>query len=148
MALAGRRFAAILRTRRTRLTPAMLLLVADDDADMRQSMKLLLERAGYEVALASNGKGALELQRSRVADVLITDIFMPEIDGLETIERFRREFPKVRIIAMSGGGMRAKGDFYLSTAGVAGADAVLRKPFEKDVLLQTLQKLTSSAEQK
>lgn len=121
------------------------LLVADDDADMRQSMRLLLERAGYEVELAPNGARALELQRKRAADVLITDIFMPESDGLETIERFRREFPQVRIIAMSGGGVRVKGERYLETAGVVGADAVLRKPFETKLLLQTLQSLSRSS---
>ena len=119
----------------------MRLLVADDDADMRQSMRLLLERAGYEVGLAQNGAKALELQRTRPADVLITDIFMPESDGLETIECFRREFPGVRIIAMSGGGVRFKGETFLETAGIAGADAVLRKPFDKRVLLDTLRGL-------
>ncbi|HEX6320676.1 MAG TPA: response regulator [Burkholderiales bacterium] len=119
----------------------MRLLVADDDADMRQSMRLLLERAGHEVGLAQNGAKALELQRTRPADVLITDIFMPESDGLETIERFRREFPGVRIIAMSGGGVRFKGETFLETASIAGADAVLRKPFDKRVLLDTLRGL-------
>ena len=116
----------------------MRLLIADDDADMRQSMRLLLERAGYEVALAPNGERALSLQRELPADILITDIFMPETDGLETIQRFRREFPGVRIIAMSGGSVRVRGMGYLETAGIAGADAVLRKPFAKSVLLQTL----------
>ena len=120
---------------------ALRLLVADDDADMRHSMRLLLERAGYEVELAPDGAQALRLQRERPIDVLITDIFMPESDGLETIERFRREFPGVRIIAMSGGGVQVRGETYLATAGVAGADAVLRKPFERDVLLRTLHKV-------
>jgi CheY-like chemotaxis protein len=120
---------------------ATRLLVADDDADMRQSMRLLLQRAGYEVELAADGARALELQRSRPTDVLITDIFMPESDGLETIERFRREFPGVRIIAMSGGGARFRGETFLETAGIAGAHAVLRKPFDKRVLLDTLRSL-------
>jgi CheY-like chemotaxis protein len=125
---------------------ATRLLVADDDADMRQSMRLLLQRAGYEVELAADGERALELQRSRPTDVLITDIFMPESDGLETIERFRREFPGVRIIAMSGGGVRFKGEAFLATAGIAGADAVLRKPFDKRALLDTLRSLAPGPE--
>ena len=104
-------------------------------------MRLLLERAGYEVELAADGERALEMQRSRPTDVLITDIFMPESDGLETIERFRREFPGVRIIAMSGGGVRLRSETFLETAGIAGADAVLRKPFDKRVLLETLRSL-------
>ena len=114
------------------------LLVADDSADMRESLKLVLERAGYEVALAADGTRALEMQRLRPADVLITDIFMPERDGLETITSFRREFPRTRIIAMSGGGVRVDGKLYLETAGIAGADAMLRKPFDPKSLLQVL----------
>ena len=117
------------------------LLVADDSADMRESLRLVLERAGYEVALAADGERALALQRARPADVLITDIFMPERDGLETITAFRREFPGTRIVAMSGGGVRMDGELYLDTAGVAGADAVLRKPFDPGSLLQVLSDL-------
>jgi CheY-like chemotaxis protein len=117
------------------------LLIAEDDADTRETMRLLLERAGYEVALAENGGRAVQLQRERPADVLITDLFMPETDGLEAIDTFRREFPSVRIVAMSGGGVRVKGGVYLSTAGVAGADALLRKPFAIEDLLKTLQEL-------
>jgi CheY-like chemotaxis protein len=118
------------------------LLVADDSADMRESLKLVLERAGYEVALAADGLRALEMQRLRPADVLITDIFMPERDGLETITSFRREFPRTRIIAMSGGGLRV-GRLYLDTAGIAGADALLRKPFDPKSLIQVLRDLAA-----
>jgi CheY-like chemotaxis protein len=119
----------------------MKLLVVDDNADTRESMKLLLERAGHEVVVAPNGARALEVQRAVAAEVLITDIFMPEVDGLETISRFRREFPAVRIIAMTGGGLRFNRENYLLSADVAGADVVLRKPFEKSTLLEALQKV-------
>ena len=122
------------------------LLVTDDSADMRESMRLLLELAGYQVALAENGSRAFELQRAQAADLLITDIFMPETDGLETIERFKREFPRVRIVAMSGGGVRVSGaSSYLQTAAAAGADAVLRKPFETRTLLDLVRSLVPSA---
>lgn len=126
--------------------PARLLIV-DDNADMRQSMKLLLERAGFEVEVAPDGTRALELQRARAADVLITDIFMPETDGLELIGLFKREFPGVRIIAMSGGGVRARGAFYLSTAETAGADAILQKPFESSALLEAVRKIVPAGGQ-
>ena len=122
---------------------ASRLLVVDDNADTRQSMKLLLERAGYEVEVAQNGARALEVQRERSAQILITDIFMPELDGLETISRFRTEFPGVKIIAMTGGGIGFNRQNYLLSADVAGADAVLSKPFEKSTLLQALQSVAS-----
>src|SRR5688572_6402238 len=117
------------------------LLVVDDNEDMRQTMKRLLERLGYEVEIAANGARALEMQRQVAADVLITDIFMPDPDGLETINQVRTNFPDVRIIAMSGGGASIREADYLSTATVAGADAVLRKPFSKESLLEALQGL-------
>ena len=120
----------------------MRLLIADDDGDMRQSMRLLLERAGHEVELAADGADALNLQRGRACDIFITDIFMGEADGLEAIENFRHEFPAVRIIAMSGGSRRLSGDSYLATASLAGADAVLLKPFGIGQLLETLRNLS------
>ena len=116
----------------------MRLLVADDDADMRQSMRLLLERAGHEVELAADGAKALETQRSQACDVLVTDIFMGEADGLDAIRNFRREFPEVRIVAMSGGMGPIGGASYLTTASHIGADATLFKPFEFRQLLDML----------
>lgn len=116
------------------------LLVVDDNEDMRQSMKRLLEHFGYEVRVARDGSHALEIQRQTQSDVLISDIFMPDTDGLETIKQFREAFPATRIIAMSGGGASLEAD-YLSTASVIGADAILRKPFSKESLLQALEKL-------
>ena len=121
------------------------LIVVDDNADMRESLKMLLEVGGYEVATAPDGRHALELQGTAPADVLITDIFMPDIDGLETINQFRTQFPAVKIIAMSGGGRRAMGADYLSTAGVAGADAILEKPFTRETLMQVLRSVESRA---
>ena len=117
------------------------LLVVDDNEDMRHTMKRLLERLGYEVEVAANGARALEMQHKVAADVLITDIFMPDTDGLETINQFKASFPDVKIIAMSGGGASIREADYLSTASVVGADAVLRKPFSKESLLEVLQGL-------
>lgn len=114
------------------------ILIVDDNEDMCRSMALLLGRAGYQVDSAPNGARAIEIQRAHPAQVLITDLLMPEKDGIETIEQFRRDFPAVKIIAMSGGGLRVKGERYLLTASVAGADAVLRKPFDHKTLLETL----------
>jgi len=116
------------------------LLVVDDDADMRLTLKLALEIAGYTVDVAANAREALELQRGRPADVLITDIFMPDADGFEAIDAFRRHFPQTRIVVVSGGAQFTKRD-YLPDAELIGVDATLQKPFDIDTLLRTLQSL-------
>ena len=116
------------------------ILVADDDADMRLTLKLALEIAGYAVEVAGNAHEAVERQRSQPADVLITDIFMPDADGFEAIDAFRSEFPATRIIAVSGGAQFTKRD-YLPDAELAGADATLQKPFDVDTLLGLLKNL-------
>jgi len=117
---------------------ALRVLVAEDNADMRAMMKMVLEEAGYDTQFAADGRGALESQREHPADVLITDIFMPETDGMETIDRFKSRFPQTRIIAMSGGGEKSRMD-YLTIADNLGVNATLRKPFDAKTLLQTLQ---------
>ena len=113
------------------------LLVVDDDADMRLTLKLSLELAGYEVDVAANGREALEVQRARPAEVLITDIFMPDADGFEAIDAFRHEFPRTKIIVVSGGAQFTKRD-YLPDAELIGVDATLQKPFDVDTLLALL----------
>ena len=116
------------------------LLVVDDDADMRLTLKLALEIAGYAVDVAANGREALELQRSAPADVLITDIFMPDSDGFEAIDNFRKQFPETRIVVVSGGAQITKRD-YLPDAELMGVDATLQKPFDIDILLAKLKEL-------
>ena len=116
------------------------LLVVDDDADMRLTLKLALELAGYSVDVAANGREAVELQRRQPADVLITDIFMPDADGFEAIDAFRHEFPQTKIVVVSGGAQFTKRD-YLPDAELIGADATLQKPFEIDTLLGLLKSM-------
>ena len=122
----------------TKTTPAGLLktlriLVVDDNADMRDSLRMLLTQLGHDAEGARDGQQAIEIQRRRPAGLLITDIFMPGKDGIETIEAFRREWPQIRIVAMSGGGAVAMRD-YLRLAPDIGADAILRKPFTLETL--------------
>jgi CheY-like chemotaxis protein len=116
------------------------LLVVDDDADMRLTLKLALELAGYSVEVAANAREALELQRRQPVDVLITDIFMPDADGFEAIDAFRNEFPQTKIVVVSGGAQFTKRD-YLPDAELIGVDATLQKPFEIETLLKTLESL-------
>jgi CheY-like chemotaxis protein len=116
------------------------VLIVDDNADMRSLVGIVLERAGFKVQAAADGEHALDLQRAHPVDVLITDIFMPECDGIELIDQFKSAFPQVKIIAMSGGGRVSRMD-YLPFAADIGADRVLRKPFPADTLLSMLQDL-------
>jgi DNA-binding response OmpR family regulator len=116
------------------------ILIVDDNPDMRSFVRIVLQRAGFEAQVAEDGERALELQREHPADVLITDIFMPERDGIELIHQFKSAFPQVKIIAMSGGGRISTKD-YLPLAADIGADLVLRKPFAADTLLSMLQDL-------
>jgi CheY-like chemotaxis protein len=113
------------------------VLVVDDRNDTLGFVRVALERAGYAVDVALNGEQALDLQRRIAADVLITDIFMPEMDGIEVIDRIKAEYPGTRVIAMSGGvaGMQD----YLEVSKDIGADATLSKPFTTEELLRVLQ---------
>lgn len=116
------------------------ILVVDDDADMRLTLKLALELEGYVVDVAANAREALEQQRRQPADVLVTDIFMPDADGFEAIDAFRHQFPQTKIIVVSGGAQFTKRD-YLPDAELIGVDATLQKPFDVETLLALLRSL-------
>jgi len=116
------------------------ILVVDDDADFRSMLKSALELAGYKVEVARDGRAAVALQRASPAEVLVTDLFMPESDGFEAIQAFREHFPTTKIVAVSGGARLMKTD-YLAAAGMIGADAALQKPFEMEALLDVLHSL-------
>ena len=111
------------------------ILIIDDNSDLRTIMQHLLEAEGHQVALAADGQEGLAEQCNVPAELIITDIFMPNKEGLETIRELRMEHPHTPIIAMSGGG-RLSGDNYLQTAQELGAMAILRKPFDMAALLE------------
>ena len=125
----------------SRFGRATRVLVVDDNPDMRLAAKLLLESEGYVVQVARNGEEALRVQRERPSQILITDLYMPDVDGLETVQRFRAAYPEMPIIVISGGGSKvaAKAD-HLSVARELGV-VTLRKPFDPQVLLETLRKV-------
>ena len=122
---------------------AKRVLVVDDRPDIVGFVCAELERAGYAVESAGNGRQALERQRERAADLMLVDIFMPEMDGIETIDRIRSHYPRTRIIAMSSGA-RGMQD-YLQVARDIGADATLAKPFAREELLQALRTVLGHA---
>jgi DNA-binding response OmpR family regulator len=112
----------------------MRVLVIEDNAELRDYLRLALESQQYEVLTARNGQEALGYLNGHAVDVVLTDLFMPEMDGIEVIAALRRQFPGVRIVAMSG---RPGGD-YLAVARELGVANTLRKPFEIDELLAAL----------
>jgi len=116
------------------------ILVIDDEESVRQIVKEMLVLEGYEVITAPNGKAGLQSFRKQPTDLIITDIFMPEMEGLETIRELHREFPQVKIIAMSGGGESGMLSF-LSYAERFGAVSTLRKPFSREELLKCVAEL-------
>jgi len=116
------------------------ILVVEDDDQMRAILKQILERAGHEVAEAANGRAAMEMQRRACADLVITDIIMPEMDGIEMITALRRDFPAVKIIAISGGSRIGPMEF-LSLARVLGAHRTLHKPFALQDMLDAVDEL-------
>jgi DNA-binding response OmpR family regulator len=116
------------------------ILVVDDNTSMREAVCEMLQQAGYETISMENGRLAVQAHRSDPIDLLITDLFMPDTDGLEIINQFRHEFPKVKIIAVSGGGSRGLIEL-LAVAKRMGAQRALMKPFSREELLAAVQEL-------
>lgn len=104
------------------------VLLIDDDDLLRKVLRTALEQMGHTVVEARNGAEGLELHAREAVDLVITDLIMPDKEGLETILELRRKQPGVKIIAMSGGGRIMAGN-YLQMAGQMGAQRVLAKPF-------------------
>ncbi len=116
------------------------ILVIDDEPQMRSMLRLVLERAGHRVYDAPNGHaGAVVFRQNRI-DLTITDILMPEREGIETISELKRITPKAKIIAISGGG-RTKNLDFLKVARKIGADRTLAKPFRPQELVDTVDDL-------
>ncbi|MBM9614174.1 response regulator [Desulfobulbus rhabdoformis] len=118
----------------------MKILVIDDDDQMRVLLRQVMEWAGYEVLEAEDGREGMHLQRRDPADLVITDLIMPEQEGLETIGQLRKEFPKTKVIAISGGG-RIGPEAYLPAAQELGADKVFSKPFDVRELASAVKEL-------
>lgn len=109
------------------------ILLVEDDPIVRASVLAVLEKAGHEVAEAVNGTAAIDLIGVHAFDLVITDVIMPEVEGLEVIRAVRARFPTCPIIAMSGGGRIDKGEM-LNWASKFGAQATLAKPFTIETL--------------
>lgn len=123
---------------------AKRILVVDDDVPLCECLNLVLSRAGYDVVSVGDGVAALGEWHRRPFDLVITDLIMPEKEGLATIMELRKLAPRLKIIAISGGGRIAPGD-YLNLARHLGANAALAKPFSSEAMLSTVAQLLVEA---
>ena len=118
------------------------VLVVDDNEDLRSTVQALLQADGFDVVVAADGEAALALHRKSPADVVITDLFMPDKDGIETIIELRKLYPAVKIVAMSGW-TSTQGSDYLQVAREIGAAVTLQKPFDPAELSRVVRQLAN-----
>lgn len=119
------------------------VLVIDDEELARFTLREMLEAADFEVDEAENGRVGVEKQRANPFDLIITDIIMPEKEGVETIIDMKKDFPDLKIIAISGGGRTRNMDF-LKLSERFGASKLLAKPFTEGQLLEAVNELLES----
>ena len=123
------------------------IFVFDDEISILLMVRKMLEKNGHEVETALNGKEGIELFEKGKPDLLITDIIMPEKEGLETIFTLKKKYPDLKIIAISGGG-RIGPDEYLPVAKLLGASAVFQKPLIPKEFMQTVTDLLEGTKDK
>ena len=120
------------------------ILVVDDEDELRELVLHVLERAGHTVTCARSGLDAGAILAKQTFDVVVTDMLMPDQDGLELITELKTKYPATKIVAMSGGGQIGS-DQYLSMAKGFGADVLLRKPFTPQTLLVAVKRAQEGA---
>jgi YesN/AraC family two-component response regulator len=113
------------------------ILIIDDETPIRSMVRLILERAGYAVREAQDGIEGIRVFRETPADLIITDLIMPNKDGIGMIIELKKDFPELKIIAMSGGGLN-RPEGYLRGAQKLGAACTLSKPLNRNDLLRAV----------
>ncbi|HYX05747.1 MAG TPA: response regulator [Bacteroidales bacterium] len=116
------------------------IMLVDDDKAIREMLKDMLEDAGFKVDTMEDGQQAIDNFNKELYQLVITDIIMPEKEGIELIIHLKKVAPEIKIIAISGGG-RGKPEDYLLNAEILGADATFTKPFSPAKLLEKVQSL-------
>jgi DNA-binding response OmpR family regulator len=117
------------------------ILVIDDDEQVRSLLAQALVRSGYQVMLAADGKEGCRAADENPVDLVITDLVMPEREGLETVQYLRKKHAEIPVLAISG----AFGGDFLKVAQRLGADEALQKPIDAQTLLQAVRRLLSAA---
>jgi CheY-like chemotaxis protein len=119
------------------------VLIVEDDKELREMLKMSLLRSGFIVLEAKNGKDAITHFKPALTDLVVTDLIMPEEDGLKVVIKLRELKPSIKIIAISGGGKVGPGS-YLNLAKALGADAIFSKPFSINDLTTKIEQLLDS----
>ena len=119
------------------------ILIVEDDKDLREMLKISLLMRKYTVLEASDGKEALIKFRPGVTDMVITDLIMPDEDGLKVIMKIKEIKPSIKIIAISGGGKAGPGN-YLNLAKALGADEIFHKPFSINEMIKKIDELLNA----
>lgn len=122
------------------------ILIVEDDKELREMLKISLIRHKYTVYESENGKEAISHFKPSITDLVITDLIMPEEDGLKVIIKLRELKPGIKIIAISGGGKAGPGS-YLNMAKALGANSIFSKPFSINDLLVKVEELLSPEQQ-
>jgi CheY-like chemotaxis protein len=123
---------------------APYILVVDDDSDVRAALRVMLQETGYEIVEAVDGREAMKRFKARAPSVIVTDIFMPEMDGLELLVKLRDAVPRVPVIVISGGG-RHRDTTVVRTARALGAIEVLTKPFTVDDIVNAVRRVLGTS---
>jgi len=121
------------------------ILIIDDDELFRSMLIDLLKIEGYEILSAADGVAGLKMFRESIPDLVITDIVMPDKEGIQTIRELLQENPETKIIAISGGGRRAMSPDYLTLAKEFGAKRTFAKPFERSEFIEAVRELLGEA---
>jgi CheY-like chemotaxis protein len=116
------------------------VLIVEDDKELREMLKMSLLRRGFTVLEAANGKEAITRFKPAITDLVVTDLIMPEEDGLKVVIKLREIKPTIKLIAISGGGKVGPGS-YLNLAKALGADAIFSKPFSLNDLVTKIEQL-------
>lgn len=123
----------------------MHILLIEDNEAIRQATKLKLEHDGYEVTAIPNGRRAVSICQDADIDVVLTDVVMPDQEGIQTIRMLRQMEPEVHIIAISGGGQYGSSEEYLDIAGTLGADRTFQKPIDLDEVEHAIEELAAQS---
>jgi CheY-like chemotaxis protein len=123
------------------------ILIVDDQPELLRVLRRILEEEGHSVSEAGNGASALRQCVADPFDLVITDLFMPEVDGIELFLELRRSSPHVRVVAMSGGGSLFPRDQILQYADVLGADFLLKKPFTREDVVDAVNRMVAPGDQ-